>query len=219
MGNFEKLSVVVIVVIIVMILVVALRTWTDRPELQEESGLTSGRLESPDAPEPTPDPSPFDLPPVPIPGPAPPSPDPVPEPTPAPVQHTEFTMYTIQPGDTLGGISYAVYGSTRYVSAIRDANPGLGEFLRAGSELRLPSKESVISVNPDVRPDEPPGVSPSGARPGGTYTTRRGDTWEKISRLVYKTKDRWPTIFARNSHLHDSAFSELPAGIEISLPE
>ena len=32
MGNFEKLSVLVIVVIIVMILVVALYTWTDNPD-------------------------------------------------------------------------------------------------------------------------------------------------------------------------------------------
>jgi nucleoid-associated protein YgaU len=37
MGNFEKLSVLVIVVIIVMILVVALYTWTDNPETTPES--------------------------------------------------------------------------------------------------------------------------------------------------------------------------------------
>lgn len=37
MGNFEKLSVLVIVVIIVMILVVALYTWTDDPEKSPET--------------------------------------------------------------------------------------------------------------------------------------------------------------------------------------
>src|SRR5207247_823113 len=40
MGNFEKLSVLVIVVIIVMILVVALYTWTDSPDAAAKDAAT-----------------------------------------------------------------------------------------------------------------------------------------------------------------------------------
>ena len=42
MGNFEKLSVLVIVVIIVMILVVAIYTWTDNPDQSATTGGSSG---------------------------------------------------------------------------------------------------------------------------------------------------------------------------------
>ena len=44
MGNFEKLSVLVIGVIIVMILVVALYTWTDDPAAEEtaDAGIVGG---------------------------------------------------------------------------------------------------------------------------------------------------------------------------------
>jgi nucleoid-associated protein YgaU len=42
MGNFEKLSVLVIVVIIVMILVVAIVTWTDNPEAARDESTAAG---------------------------------------------------------------------------------------------------------------------------------------------------------------------------------
>ena len=50
MGNFEKLSVVVIVVIIVMILVVALHTWTDRPDASSETASEDSVLVPSDGP-------------------------------------------------------------------------------------------------------------------------------------------------------------------------
>ena len=51
MGNFEKLSVLVIVVIIVMILVVALYTWTDNPD-QTSGGMNSVATANEGAPQP-----------------------------------------------------------------------------------------------------------------------------------------------------------------------
>jgi nucleoid-associated protein YgaU len=48
MGNFEKLSVLVIVVIIVMILVVALYTWTDNPDTSAaKDGVAAAMSEAP----------------------------------------------------------------------------------------------------------------------------------------------------------------------------
>ncbi|MGE0191024.1 MAG: tail protein X [Planctomycetota bacterium] len=230
MGNFEKLSVVVIVVIIVMILVVALHTWTDRPDVSNEatdnsSLLVDERLDPGPLPPPPQDDDgggPLPLPdhirlqgpdPLPIPIPVPPAPEPRDDVPAAPV----LTDYMVQAGETLGLIAQREYGSTRYVKAIQDANPGLGEFLRAGQVIKLPSKEDVLRGAATPAPDVLVNTD-SRARPGGTYTTRSGDTWERISRLVFKTKERWPSIFALNSHLHDSAFTELPAGLEIKLP-
>ncbi len=52
MGNFEKLSVLVIVVIIVMILVVALYTWTDNPDGTPPATKTAGSAVVPPIPGP-----------------------------------------------------------------------------------------------------------------------------------------------------------------------
>ncbi len=49
MGNFEKLSVLVIVVIIVMILVVALYTWTDNPDSSGAAATDVAKAEQPAA--------------------------------------------------------------------------------------------------------------------------------------------------------------------------
>ncbi|MCA9315976.1 MAG: LysM peptidoglycan-binding domain-containing protein [Planctomycetes bacterium] len=235
MGNFEKLSVVVIVVIIVMILVVALHTWTDRPDASSETASEDSVLVPSDGPfsapppaiDPAPQPDNGGLLPLPSevklegPGgsflPIPVQPvDPVPPVTPAPAAPA-LRPYIVQAGDSLGLIAQRELGGTRHVQAIRDANPGLGDFLREGQTIQLPSKESLAEGAASSRRDEVP-ENTTGARPGGTYTTRNGDTWERISRVVFKTKERWPSIFALNSHLHDSAFTELPAGLEIKLP-
>src|SRR5204863_4755305 len=52
MGNFEKLSVLVIVVIIVMILVVALYTWTDNPDAAAKDGGSNVATQQKPAPAP-----------------------------------------------------------------------------------------------------------------------------------------------------------------------
>lgn len=223
MGNFEKLSVVVIVVIIVMILVVALHTWTDRPDASAESG-TGGTIELVNNTD-----KPLDFPP---PGPGvgllpgsdsvwDPTPMPTPEPRPVvvdpkPATGPALTDYVVQAGDTLGKISQEAYGSTRHVQAIRDANPGLGEYLREGQTLKMPDKEWVLQNDKAPATET---LDAAGARPGGTYTTRKGDTWERISLRAFKTKDQWPKIYALNSAVHDSAYSELPAGLTIQLPQ
>lgn len=235
MGNFEKLSVVVIVVIIVMILVVALHTWTDRPDASSETATEASVLVPSDGPfgalppaiDPAPQPENGGLLPLPSevkldgPGgayaPIPVQPvDPVPPVTPTPAAPA-LRDYVVQGGEVLSGIAQRELGGVRFVKAIQDVNPGLGDFLREGQVIKLPSKESLAEGNSSSHRDQVP-ENTTGARPGGTYTTRNGDTWERISRVVYKSKERWPSIFALNSHLHDSAFTELPAGLEIKLP-
>jgi LysM repeat protein len=71
--------------------------------------------------------------------------------------------YTVQWGDTLGGLAL-LCGSS--VDAIRAANPGLGWWLYAGQVLYIPSGHS-----------SPPGQPPSYS----TYTVQTGDTLGKIA--------------------------------------
>lgn len=57
-----------------------------------------------------------------------------------------FAEYLVQPGDTLGGISLKLYGTTRHAEAILAANRATlasAEALRAGSTIRVPSADAV----------------------------------------------------------------------------
>ena len=231
MGNFEKLSVLVIVVIIVMILVVALFTLQDSPSASHESadnerlgedfrGLPEGPIPvvvKPDE-EPAPDPgparleNPWDEYPAPT-----PEPTPTPEPEPAvlePIKHV------IQSGDTLSGIAQRYAGSTRYVPWLRELNPGLGRWLVRGEHLFVPS-EAMVAARKEADGTGQGSATPSTPwdKSKTTYTTRAGDTWKRISQIVYKTKKHWPLLFGTNSKLHDSATQPLPAGLELQLPQ
>ncbi len=155
MGNFEKLSVLVIVVIIVMILVIAIHTWQDTDDAttekpldkrefivadkdDEEGGAWPDRAadiwdeDNKADEEPVKDPEPIlPQPPEPGPGaddPAPPVTPVVVPPPPAPDVPSgddKPWVYTIQAGDTISQIAERELGTFKRQKDIFDLNPGL----------------------------------------------------------------------------------------------
>jgi nucleoid-associated protein YgaU len=222
MGNFEKLSVLVIVVIIVMILVVALYTWTDGTEGQAVAagpGPDVANLFS----EPPPlkvDPAKAATPPA---AEAPPlATTPTPEITPPPAPPPEppkptVREHVIASGDTLERISKHYYGSMRHIGAIEQANPGLDPMrLRLGAKIVLPDvKTDAGATAPADAPK--PAASRRSLEPGTVYTVRRGDSLPEISRRTYGKIDRWHEIWLANFDRIDDP-DRLSAGTRLNLP-
>jgi hypothetical protein len=177
MGNFEKLSVLVIVVIIVMILVVAIYTWTDNPDNSAVTGNDTAIVVNPDDKEkgplgagfpstkPAVDPWVFpkdvDL--------VEPLVDPIVKPFVEPIEKPvgnepkkadgpkasgsdtpgEPWMYTIKGGDCLTLIAQNELGTMGRVDDIVVLNPGLSRdsVLRVGKLLKMPAR-GAVSPNP-----------------------------------------------------------------------
>ncbi len=242
MGNFEKLSVLVIVVIIVMILVVAIYEWTGSPsegtpttDSASVEPLTRPLSVTPDPFTPLPSPTPPGTPPPrenpldvnwpadqplipPTPSPVPaPAPDPAPAPAPTPgVTEIPETTHVVVAGDTLGEISMKYYQKASLYTRIMDANPGLTpETLRLGTKLKIPALRIEASATPAM----PVELAASGDRPipGKDYKVRRGDTWEKISKAAFNTTERWPEIYMKNMK-RVSRRDELRPDLVIAIP-
>jgi LysM repeat protein len=239
MGNFEKLSVLVIVVIIVMILVVAIYEWTGSPsegtaptEIANVDPLPRPLAVIPDPFPPTPTPpgtppgpvnpldTPLDRPLIPDPAPMPPpTPEPAPAPAPAPtpgVTEIPETTHVVVAGDTLGEISMKYYQKASLYTRIMDANPGLTpETLRLGTKLKIPA----LRIEGTTGPAAPVELASSGDRPipGKDYKVRRGDTWEKISRAAFNTTERGPEIYVKNMK-KVSRRDELRPDLVIAIP-
>ncbi|MEM9064740.1 MAG: LysM peptidoglycan-binding domain-containing protein [Planctomycetota bacterium] len=65
------------------------------------------------------------------------------EPATPPLPEPEYIEYTVQQGDTLGGISFAFYGSSRHVLEILTANQdklSSPNSIRVGQVIRIPSR-------------------------------------------------------------------------------
>ena len=247
MGNFEKLSVLVIVVIIVMILVVAIYEWTGSPsegtptteqasvgsEHVSQPGLVHRDSFTPPTPTPTPGPGPVRtstdnrnpldiswpidgelIPPTPAPA---PTPDPAPAPAPTPgVTEIPETTHVVVAGDTLGEISKKHYQKASLYTRIMDANPGVSpETLRVGTKLKIPA----LRIESAATPATPGELAQSGDRPipGKDYKVRRGDTWEKISKVAFNTTERWPEIYMKNIN-KVSRRDELRPDLVIAIP-
>ena len=236
MGNFEKLSVLVIGVIIVMILVVALYTWTDDPAAEEQlksSVNGSGRIENTPkeptkkdpwgpwgAPSPVQPPKAVkvvtqrtDKPELPITdqvGKLAAKP-PVEEP---PVPSDERT-YEVQQGDTLGGIALKVMGSTKYWKLLAERNDVDPMKLRLGMTLVIPAVDGApVAPNKSTADVASAGGS---AKPGASYTVRKGDTIQKISQSAYRSIERWTDIwFANMERITDPR--DLRPGMKIEIP-
>ncbi len=103
--------------------------------IPKDPGNIQGRPAQPKVEEPRPpDPRPT----VPQ---ADPKPEPKPEPKPAPPPATQ--EYTVQPGDTLSGISKRFYGTVQYSDHIYEANKDRlksPDDLKLGQKLRIPPK-------------------------------------------------------------------------------
>jgi nucleoid-associated protein YgaU len=220
MGNFEKLSVLVIVVIIVMILVVALYTWTDSPAdatMAGGAGLQDPLAEIAPPPIDPPAPAPEkptlivkpEVPPSPTPPPAPP-------PTPPAEERPVAREHVIAAGDTLEKISKRHYGTIRHVGALERANPGVDPMrLRLGQKLVVPE---ISGTAPSAPSGERVASGAGPASPGGVYTVRRGDSLPEISRRAYGKIDRWHEIWLANFERIDDP-DRLASGTRLSLPK
>ncbi len=246
MGNFEKLSVLVIVVIIVMILVVAIYTWQENPAGPEtaRTDTTNQPLSAPtDSPwgdDPTPDvpldPPPADpvippsgttpggdVPPIDIPVPQPEPGQGTPGGVPAEVDDVdnEPWIYEVKSGDVLGVIASRELGTTRRMKEIVAFNPGMNpDNLTIGQKLKMPARTAKVGPGP-LRGGPTVGPAPArgGDRPtaGSTYTTRRGDRLDNIAKMAYGTVERWPEIFALNKDKVTDPM-RLDAGVSLRLP-
>jgi nucleoid-associated protein YgaU len=239
MGNFEKLSVLVIVVIIVMILVVALYTLTDDGDPQatvaaattaESNNIASffeTKVDSkvtPVTPALTAE-KPLDMsaPPVSAGGASTgTSLDPVATPATPVVATVEVREHVIASGDTLERISKKYYGSTIHIAAIEKANPGLDPMrLRVGKKIVIPDVKSADGKSLALATDGLEKIAASTPRrsvtPGDSYTVRRGDSLPEIARRAYGKIDRWHEIWIENFDRIENP-DRLAAGTRLNIP-
>lgn len=245
MGNFEKLSVLVIVVIIVMILVVALYTWTGDPEdatVTEGDKPTTSKIEvARGSGEPAAKPdkagapdwtklleeigprTPGTEPPKPVAPVAPkeelpvvPNKEAAPS-TPA-VAATNWE-YPVQSSDTIGGIAERELGSVKRQGEILALNPGVDpRALQIGQVLVMPPRTQAGAANaPSASEGSSTAAGSAAAKPGEWYVVQRGDRLSTLSKRFYKTAERWPDIWARNLSLIRDP-DDLPPGARIFLP-
>jgi nucleoid-associated protein YgaU len=253
MGNFERLSVLVIVVIIVLIVVIALVQLTEGNEaITPSNDSTQTSLVTPNGGNGgTGEPSAMNggvtIPPTPsgpaerkiltvsdlidgrivsTPPPAPPIQAPKPEPV---VAREEPKVHVVQPGDTIAKIAKVHFATavTKGTDAILKANPTVDPSrMRVGTRLTIPvlegapadmtATESTASGTPTPKP--PSGTSATSIAPGGTYTTRKGDTLASIARRAYGRSDRWQDIWLANYDALGDDVDKPTAGIRLKIP-
>ncbi len=246
MGNFERLSVLVIVVIIVLIVVIALVQLTESNEttlpsadgtstslVGGDAGMASG-LPPPPVDVPAPGPFGGNRAPGPIEfakfltPPAPP-PTPVEPPAPAPVvaKVEEPKVHVVQPNETIAKIAKVYFPAavTKGTDAILRANPSVDPTrMRVGTKLTIPVLAGATPANGgststgEVSAVRPPTPTAS-ISPGGTYTTKKGESLASISRKAYGREDRWQDIWLANYDALDAeSLEKLAGGIRLKIP-
>lgn len=219
MGNLEKLSVVVIGVIVSIIVVVAIATWTDNPSNSVEVPTDEMQRPSPE-PDPLPDPTP------PLPRPKPePTPEPRPEPkppAPEPEPIAQAREYTVVGGDTLGGISQKVYGTTKHWNVIAEANGIENAMIRVDQVLTIPAlrgdQAQPPGPGPRVTPKPTPTVGGPRPKPGDWYVVQAGDTLQQIAERAFDSQERWTDIWIENLGILDDPKTSLRQGLRIKIP-
>ena len=132
--------------------------------------------------------------------------------------------YVVKPGDTLGEISMAVYGTSRKWQMIRQANGNLDpKALRPGLKLVIPQvEETAVAQSTDTRAVQRALAEVSEfvadtPRPSGVYRVKRGETLYAIARRVLGDGKRWKEIYELNRR-QMSAPEDLAAGQKILVP-
>jgi nucleoid-associated protein YgaU len=212
MGNFEKLSVLVIVVIIVMILVVALYTWTDNPEstpepsVSEQPAVTPAPANQPlkaVAKNPAKDdwtklPDPFTDPFKPGVGTKPEKvkvgengeavvaekPTAKPDPALEKPAPVEDVSYVVKSGDSYGKIAQNELGAYKHWTEIEKLNGIPPERLREGMKLKLPRVGKLALASTD-------GKAPA---PKTEPVASTGDAWTGGSTYTVRKGDTIETI-------------------------
>jgi nucleoid-associated protein YgaU len=128
--------------------------------------------------------------------------------------------YAVLPGDTLGTIAQAKYGSTRFQNLILDANPGLKpNALRVGEKIVLPVRADRVEKAPDEAVGKSVPADPAPAVGADrVYVVVQGDTLSQISTKVYKTSRYVNQILEANRGvLADPHF--LTVGMKLTMPD
>jgi len=125
-----------------------------------------------------------------------------------------FREYTVKDGDTLEGIARRELGSSRYVGAIREANP-LADLdrLRSGRVIRIP----VDPENIQGKPVDPPKTEPAAEPVPVEYTVRPGDTLSGIAKRHYGSVRFAEFIYEANRGVLSSP-DDLREGQKLKLP-
>lgn len=261
MGNFERLSVLVIVVIIVLIVVIALVQLTEGNEATAPTndatqtslvgpadgnggtnggaGMNGNGVSIPPTPRPVVPPTPTEKRPLSIedlmkgqgaPPPAPPAPvvdTPKVEPV---VAKEEPKVHVVQPGETIAKIAkiYFPKAVTKGTDAILKANPDVDPSrMKVGAKLTIPVLEGTpmaavaatttsSSGAAAVKPQS--GTTSTSIAPGGSYTTKKGDTLASISRRAYGKTERWQDIWLANYDALGDDVDKPAAGIRLKIP-
>ena len=132
--------------------------------------------------------------------------------------------YVVKPGDTLGEISMAVYGTSRKWRMIREANDNLDpRALRPGLKLVIPQVQAGPAVVQSDRRvieralEEVSEFVADSSRPADVYRVKRGETLYAIARRILGDGKRWKEIYELNRR-QMSAPEDLAAGQKILVP-
>ncbi len=111
-----------------------------------------------------------------------------PEPAPTPTPDTTRGRHTIQKDDVLERIAEQKLGSRAHVAAILRVNPDLDpRKLQIGKEIVLPSKADLAAGAPPApAPKDTPTPKPAAGDGWVWYTVQKNDTYEGISRKLFK---------------------------------
>lgn len=263
MGNFERLSVLVIVVIIVLIVVIALVQLTEGNEATSPTndatqtslvgpadgnggqnggaGMNGNGVSIPATPRPPVTPTPPEKKPLslddlmkgqPSAPPAPPAPPVVDSKVEPLAAKEEPKVHVVQPGETIAKIAkvYFPKAVTKGTDAILKANPDVDPSrMRVGAKLTIPVLEgtpmaaivaptttSSSSGSAAARPQS--GTTSGSIAPGGSYTTKKGDTLASISRRAYGKTERWQDIWLANYDALGDDVDKPAAGIRLKIP-
>jgi len=108
------------------------------------------------------------------------------------------TIYTVQPGDTLGLISLKAYGASSKWSVISNANKDQlannPDGLQIGMTLVIPTLLKTDSVLLSPRPS----IFPANLNEDGTYTVQPGDSLGNIAQKLFGSAWKWKKIYALN---------------------
>ncbi len=108
------------------------------------------------------------------------------------------TIYTVQPGDTLGLISLKAYGASSKWSAISNANKDQlasnPDGLQVGMTLVIPTILKTDSVLLSPRSS----IFPANLNEDGTYTVQPGDSLSNIAQKLFGSAWKWKKIYELN---------------------
>ena len=123
--------------------------------------------------------------------------------------------YTIEPGDTLSGISQKIFGSSRYWKRILAVNPGLDpDHLQVDQVINLPEIDIQAEADAESASAGETSLEP---RPGFFYTIQERDTLCSIALRAYKDKKAWKKIYRANRDIIPNP-DVLVVGTRIRIP-